>query len=371
MSERTNGDRAESYEALRQSEELHRTTLTHISDAVFLTDDNRHFTYICPNVDVIFGYVPDEVRAMPSIDRLLGPNLFDLDDLVRLGEIRNIEREVVSKTGERRIVLVHLKRTAIQGGTVLYTCRDITELRHAEHALRATRLELAHASRLTLIGELMASITHEIRQPLTSIHANAAAGRRIAGGDEERAIFQDILQQAMAACEIIDRLRALVRRQPFSPKLIDVNEVVTDMVRFIEGDARWRGIAIFTDLDATLAPIEADRVSLQQVLLNLLVNALDAQDDLTAPDRHVTVRTQTAGNGAVEVSVSDAGPGIADDLLPRIFDAFVTTKADGLGLGLAISRSIVEAHQGRIWAERKAGGGTTLRFSLPAAVPVH
>jgi PAS domain S-box-containing protein len=157
MSGSTNGGRARAYEALRDSEELHRATLSSISDAVFLTDDEGVFTYICPNVDMIFGYVPDEVQAMTHISRLLGENLFDRAELAARGEIHNIEREITSKAGERRTVLVLLKAVSIKGGTVLYSCRDVTERKRAEEDLRAARLDLAHASRLALCGEMMAA----------------------------------------------------------------------------------------------------------------------------------------------------------------------------------------------------------------------
>ena len=157
MSGPTNGGRADAFQALRESEELHRATLSSISDAVFQTDDDGVFTYVCPNVDVIFGYNPDEVHAMGRIDRLLGENLFDPAELAARGELRNLEREVVTKSGEQRMVLVLLRRVAIQRGTMLYTCRDVTELKRAERELAAMRLELAHAARLALVGELTAT----------------------------------------------------------------------------------------------------------------------------------------------------------------------------------------------------------------------
>jgi PAS domain S-box-containing protein len=134
MSEPTNGGQARAYRALRESEELHRATLSNISDAVFLTDDDGLFTFICPNVDVIFGYVPDEVQAMMRISGLLGENLFDHAELTARGEIKNIEREITSKTGERRSLLIHLKKVSIQGSTVLYTCRDVTERKRGGRA---------------------------------------------------------------------------------------------------------------------------------------------------------------------------------------------------------------------------------------------
>ena len=179
MSGSTNGGVTRAYEALRESEELHRATLSNISDAVFLTDDDGVFTYICPNVDVIFGYVPDEVQAMTRISQLLGENLFDPAELSARGEIRNIEREITTKSGEQRTVLVLIKAVSIKGGTVLYSCRDVTERSRAEDELRAVRRDLVHASRLALVGELLASVTHEIRQPLTAIVVNASAGLRL------------------------------------------------------------------------------------------------------------------------------------------------------------------------------------------------
>ena len=365
-----NGGRESGFQALRDSEELHRATLSSISDAVFLTDDEGAFTYVCPNVDVIFGYVPDEVRAMSKIGRLLGEGLFDLVDLVAEGEIRNVEREVAAKSGERRTVLIHLKRVSIMGGTVLYTCRDVTELKQAEKELAAARLDLAHAARLALVGQLMASIMHEIQQPLTSILANASAGLRILqqqeNGDalaELRETFSDIRGQSNAAAEIIHRLRTLVRKRPLDLQPLDVNEVADDVLLLVHADARRRGVTLRAELAPSLPTINADRVSLQHVLLDLIVNAMDALGE-TEGERLVIVRTR-ADMGSVEVAVSDNGQGIAADHRPRVFDAFFTTKPEGIGLGLAIARSIVEAHRGRIWADEHDGRGATFRLALP------
>lgn len=365
-----NGGRESGFQALRDSEELHRATLSNISDAVFLTDDEGAFTYVCPNVDVIFGYVPDEVRAMSKIGRLLGEGLFDLVDLVAEGEIRNVEREVAAKSGERRTVLIHLKGVSIMGGTVLYTCRDVTELKQAEKELAAARLDLAHAARLALVGQLMASIVHEIQQPLTSILANASAGLRMlqqqANGDalaELREIFSDIRGQSNAAAEIIHRLRTLVRKRPLDLQPLDVNEVADDVLLLVHADARRRGVTLRAELAPSLPTIHADRVSLQHVLLDLIVNAMDALGE-TEGERLVIVRTRE-DMGSVEVAVSDNGQGIAGDHRPRVFDAFFTTKPEGIGLGLAIARSIVEAHRGRIWADEKNGPGATFRLALP------
>ena len=357
----TNGGRDRAYQELRESEELHRATLSNISDAVFLTNDQNEFTFVCPNVDIIFGYSPDEVRSMSRINALLGDGLFDHSDLSARREIRNIEREVTTKSGARRTVLIHVKSVAISGSTVLYCCRDVTELKHAEDDLRALRAELAHATRLALVGQLMASITHEVRQPITAIIANASAGlftvSRDAGPHAEglRDIFKDIIDEGRMAEDIIQRLRTLASKRPLVLQTLDLNQLAMDTMRFIEGDAKRRQVTIRAELEPALPVVQADRVCLQQVLLSLTLNAMDAM--LETENRQVLLRTRRIDN-SIEVSVSDTGHGIAADALPRLFETFFTTKKDGLGLGLAISRSIIEAHEGRIWAENHARGAT-------------
>jgi PAS domain S-box-containing protein len=372
MGSETNGGRERAYAALRESEELHRATLGSISDAVFLLDDAGAFVFICPNVDVIFGYVPDEVRAMGRVGRLLGEELYDAGELARLGEIRNIDREVVAKSGERRTVLIHLKRVSIQGGTVLCTCRDVTELKQAEKELAALRLELAHVARLALVGELTASIVHEIKQPLTSILFNAGAGTRLVDGAldagsvaELRQLLHEVQDEVGEAAAITERLRALARRRPLQLRKLQLNEIAHDVLRLVAADAARRRVTLESRLAMALPPVNADRVSLQHVILNLVVNAMDALDGDESAGRSVVV--ETAGAGAeVQISVRDTGHGIDPDSQSRVFDAFYTTKEQGIGLGLAIARSIVEAHAGRIWAENGQGSGATFRVALPA-----
>jgi two-component system sensor kinase FixL len=239
--------------------------------------------------------------------------------------------------------------------------------------LAATRLELTHAARLALVGELTASIVHEVQQPLTAILANASSGMLLTkewtkSSDVAQLgeIFGDIHHEGSDAAQTIERVRTLVRKRPLELRSLDVNEVANDVLRLVAADANRRHVTLRAELLPALPSITADRVCLQQVILNLIVNAMDAMEQNERARRKVVVRTRQTAD-TVEVAVSDTGHGIEADHLPRLFDAFFSTKKDGVGLGLAISRSIVEAHSGRIWAQDDDGRGATFRFTLPVA----
>lgn len=371
MQDNGNGGRELAYRQLHESEELHRATLRNISDAVFLTDDEDRFTFVCPNVDVIFGYSPNEVSSLERIGNLLGDGLFDHADLATRGEIRNIERNVTIKSGELRTVLIHIKAVSIQRGTVLYCCRDITELKHAEEELRVVRAELTHMSRLAVVGQLIASITHEVKQPLTAILANSSAAHRLLDESsghplaaELRDIFADIKTESLRASDVIGRMRTLARKKPLDLQPLEVNALVHETLRLVDADARRRRVTLSAELQPDLPQVRADRVCIQQVLLSLVLNAMEAMES-GSPTRHAVLKTRLDLD-AIDVSVSDTGHGVSVAHRPRLFEPFFTTKQDGLGLGLAIARSIVEAHSGRIWAD---GGdnGATFHVVLPTA----
>lgn len=372
MHEVSGDGRDQGYRALRESEQLHRATLGNISDAVFLTDDDGRFRFVCPNVDVIFGYSPDEVATAGRIRALLGDNLFDPADLAQRGELRNIERDVTVRSGQRRTVLIHVKAVSIQGGSVLYCCRDVTELRHAEEEVRSLRGELAHVARLALVGQLMASITHEVKQPLTAIVGNAAAAIRALGDGADhpyaqdlREILDDIATEGRLAADVIDRLRALSRKRPLSLAPVDLNGVVAETIRFLGADARRRHVVLCSELEPSLPAVRADRVCVQQVLLSLSLNAMEAMEDVSPSARRILLRTRRHG-ADVELSVGDTGHGIQAGSESKLFEPFFTTKTQGLGLGLAIARSIVDAHHGQIWARNEEGAGATFHVTLPA-----
>jgi PAS domain S-box-containing protein len=247
---------------------------------------------------------------------------------------------------------------------------DITERRQAELEAARQRTDLAHASRLAIVGELTASIAHEINQPLGAILSNAETAEILLQSkqphlEEIQHILADIRKDDLRASEVIRRMRELLRKRELEFKLIDLNVVASDVFRFVDGETHRRGVEIEKQFADTLPVVRGDVIHLQQVLLNLILNGMEAMSESSKSNRRLTIRTAYDGKGNIEVAVEDSGPGIPSERLPRLFDSFFTTKTHGMGLGLSIVRSIVEAHGGRIWAENNASGGACFRFTLP------
>ena len=240
----------------------------------------------------------------------------------------------------------------------------------AEMEASNRRVELIRASRLALAGELAASIAHEINQPLGAILANTGAAKELLGRvpvdlDEIRNIIADIHKADLRAGEVIRRVRALLTKGDVERQPTDINVLVGDTLELLESEALRRGVAISKELAANLPSAYADRIQLQQALLNLAVNGMDAMVDTESSRQQLVVRTAQIDGDKVEISVSDNGSGISGQELPRLFDSFFTTKPHGIGLGLSISRSIVEAHGGTLSVENRTGGGATFRILLP------
>jgi two-component system sensor kinase FixL len=221
------------------------------------------------------------------------------------------------------------------------------------------------------MGELVSSLAHELNQPLGAILRNAEAGEQLLQQpspdlDEVRAIMSDIVQDDQRAGMVIDRLRSMLKRREVEHSVLDLSLLAGGVANLVRPEADSRKVELTLDVDSPMPPVLGDRVQLQQVLLNLLLNAMDAVHD-SAPDRRrVTLRVQNAG-AQIEVEVSDTGHGIPADKLQQVFTPFFTTKPNGLGMGLPISRSIIESHDGKIWAANNAQGGATFIFTLPVA----
>jgi two-component system sensor kinase FixL len=248
---------------------------------------------------------------------------------------------------------------------------DITAAKQAEEALQELQASLAHVTRVTALGELTASIAHEVNQPLAAIVTYGDAGlrwldREVPQLDEVRSAVERMIDCAMLAGEVIARLRALSRKTAPEMVRLDINEVVNEVLSLIRREISNHQVSVRLDLAASLPPIFGDRVQLQQVILNLLVNGIQAIALVRDRPRELLIRSQADNTAQILVEVGDSGIGIDPAHAGLLFNAFFTTKADGMGMGLSICRSIIEAHGGRIWASPNAGPGTTFQFTLPA-----
>jgi len=255
------------------------------------------------------------------------------------------------------------------------TTTDIDDQKRAEDALRQAQGDLARINRVTTMGELTASLAHEISQPISGAITNASVCLRMLCHDkpdldEVRTAVTRIGKDAKRAAEIIARIRSQFERGALSREVIDVNEINRETVALLRGEAMRNNISVRTELAADLPQIIGDRVQLQQVAMNLIVNSIEAMKDVDGI-RELVIKSQRAENEQVLVSVSDTGVGLPSQLTEQMFDPFFTTKPHGTGMGLRISRSIIESHGGHLWAVGSPGRGATFHLNLPAATPDH
>ena len=365
-------ERARAEAALREQASL--LNLTH--DTVFVRDMNDVISYWNRGAEELYGWTREE--AIGQVTHKLMQTIFP----VPLAEINTELR----RTGRWEGELVHMKRDGTQvvvasrwslqvdelgnPAAILETNNDITERRQAEEALRTAQADLAHVSRVMTVGELAASIAHEVNQPLAAVVTNGNAGLRWLGRnppdlEEAREAVRRMIRDGNRASGVIARIRALMRRAELQKVRLAINDVIAEVMALADSEARRHRVLLKTELAAAVPPVLADRIQLQQVLLNLLLNGMEAMRTVTDRPRALIIRSQLEEAEAIRVAVQDAGVGIDPQDLDRIFTAFVTTKPEGLGMGLAISRSIIEAHGGRLWAVPNAGPGATVQFTLP------
>jgi PAS domain S-box-containing protein len=274
--------------------------------------------------------------------------------------------------GKRWLEMIVQPLRRIEGGAVISHI-DITDRHQAEIEARDMRLELSHVTRVAMMGELTASLAHELSQPLTAILANAQTAQRllalpVPAVPELREILDDIVTDEQRAAETIRRVRRLMKKDVPEHQLLDLNAAIVEVLGFINTEALTKNVVVSTQLKPCLPNVKGDRIQLQQVVLNLVLNALDAMKDMPVGERRLEVASFLVDNAMLQVSVYDTGIGIAPEVLEKMFNPFFTAKPDGLGMGLAICRSIVEAHGGRIWATNNAGHGAVFRFTLPTNV---
>ena len=322
----------------------------------------------------LLGYTRDEYIDHHIAEFHVDPAVI-ADILSRLAQgetIREREARLRCKDGSIKQVLIAANVLWEHGQFIHSRCftRDITQLKQAEEKLRQQRAELAHMARVSLASELASGLAHELNQPLAAITVYIQTGLHLLRSEQmQRASLQEALEkaaaQALRAAEIIRRLRRLVRREAPHRSAIDVNELIQEVVYLVEADACQQGVRIRLALTETLPSMFADAIQIQQVILNLVRNAMEAMSESQSGHRELTIQSAPAGNNALEVAVADTGPGLSAEARTQLFMPFFTTKAKGMGLGLSLSQSIIEAHSGRLWVTPNPDGGATFHFTLP------
>jgi C4-dicarboxylate-specific signal transduction histidine kinase len=386
--------RREAEESLREAETLGRSTLDALTSPVVVLDEKGTIV----KVNQAWKQFGEKNIASSELIAGVGWNYLDVCSraaaegsavalrvleglravLTGRAQIFDLEYDCHSSFENRWFLLRAVPMSGPASGLVISHI-DISQLRSAELELRQSerevqrqRDELAHMQRTAALGELAGALSHEINQPLAAIRANAQAALRYLGQDspdlgEIREILTDIASDDRRAAEIIQNLRSLVRKQPEAMGQIDINEVVSDATALVRTEALLENIEVVQDLGEELSLVLGERIQLQQVLVNVLLNAFEALAGLEKGEKRVLLQTRSQPDDSVWVSIADTGPGFGDQLPEEIFSTFHTTKPSGLGIGLSTSRTIVESHGGTIWAEGNGREGAAIHFTLPVA----
>ena len=360
-------------EKLRERADL--LDLTH--DTVFVRDMN--------DVIIFWNRGAEEQYCWTS-EEAVGQISHDINRTVFPAPLEEIMAEL-TRTGRWEGELVHTRRDGTQVVVasrwalqlddrghpiaVLETNNDVTERKQAEEALHKAQAELAHVTRVATLGEMTASIAHEVNQPLAAVVTNANACLRWLAHQpsnlaEARQAVGRIIKEGNRASDVIGRIRALVRKSPPRKDWLDINEILLEVIALSKSEVRRNRVALKPQLSDDLPLVLADRIQLQQVVLNLIMNGLEAMSGVVDRSRELHVSSVRHESNGILVAVQDSGKGIEPESLDHLFDAFFTTKPDGMGMGLAISRSIIEAHGGRLWASSNAPQGAVFQFTLPA-----
>lgn len=356
-----------------------RSILEVVPDAVIVIDHRGLIQTFSTAAERMFGYARAEVigqnisRLMPSPYRERHDSY--LNRYIETGERRilGIGRVIVGQRKDGSIFPIELHVSEIHAeGRRLFTgfIRDLTERQATEKRLQELQDELAHVARLSALGEMAAVLAHELNQPLAAISLYLEASRQLLTGvDAPRRLGETLDKanaQALRAGEIIRRMRGFVKKESAEHSLHDINKTVEEAAALALVGAKSLGISASLVLAPDLPAISIDRIAIQQVILNLVRNAVDAMAG--SPKRALTITTRTS-SGMVEIAVADTGPGLAPEIAARLFQPFLTTKPDGLGIGLSVCRSIAEIHGGRLWAAANPLGGTTFYLALPLDKP--
>lgn len=362
---------------LRASERRFVATLSSIGDAVIATDADARITFMNPVAEALTGWPQDEAMGLPLPDvfRIVNEDTrATVEDpaakVLRLGTIVGLANHtlLIARDGVERPIDDSGSPIVDDHGAVIGTVlvfRDQTERRAIEEALRKSQTDMANVARLTTMGELAASIAHEVNQPLTAIVTNAGACLRFL--DEARQGVERIVRDGHRAGDVVRSIRGLTRKSSAELTELDLNETISDILTLLRGELRRHDILLETDLSPDLGPVMGDRVQLQQVMLNLIKNGIEAMGTVTDRPRVLRVCSHLKLPGMALVAVEDTGIGLEPDSIDRIFDAFFTTKQEGMGMGLAICRSVIESHGGQLSSAPRQPHGSIFQFTVALA----
>jgi len=372
-----------SMDALLESEYRWRALFEHSPVGIALVEASGQIRVTNPAFQNMLGYSREEIRHCSLLKITPEEDQATMQArITRLvaGEVRDYHLQRRYQRRDGGVVWANTSVSVIPATQttphmLVVVAEDITEGKRAAEALAKAQNELARVARVSTLGELAASIAHEVNQPLAAVVTNASACLRWLDAqppdsDEAEAAVQRIVRDAKRASDVIARIRGFLRRGELDPAPVDVEDVIAEVIELVQSDARAQGVSIRHIRVIDLPAVQVDRVQLQQVILNLVMNALEAMAPAEAGPRRLEVGAcRQAARDAVQVDVRDNGIGIAAQDREHIFDAFHTTKPQGMGMGLAISRSIIETHGGRLWATPNADRGETFHFSLPTVAP--
>jgi PAS domain S-box-containing protein len=372
-------ERKKRNEKVKREQDFLRQVIDCAPNLIFAKDRQGRFTLANQAVADIYG---------TTVEALIGKTDADFN---RSGEevelFRRIDLEVMDSLQERFVAEEHVtdatgkvhwlqtvKRPILdENGTanqVLGSATDITARKRTEMEMAQQRNELAHLARVAMMGEMTASLAHELNQPLTAILSNAQTAQRLLDDPapdmkEIREILEDVVSDDKRAGEIIRNLRNLMKKSELKSEALDLNSVILEVIEIIRSDALIKNVSVAAQLAPELPAVRGDRIQLHQIMLNLTINALDAMKGIPVSERRLEIATKRINAHSVQVAVEDAGTGIPPDQIDKVFEPFFTSKSHGLGMGLAICRSIINMHGGRIWATNNPGSGATFRFVLP------
>ena len=361
--------------ALRESEERYRSLVESTDDSIYLVDENCNYLFMNQKHKERLGLVSSPVKGTTysACHSMQETEAFraKVKAVFAAGQSQSYEYRS-DKSGS---YYIRTLSPVMEGETVMAVSvisKNMTAQKQAEMEARQSRLELAHIERLITMGELTASLAHELRQPLTTILSNAQAASRFVQGnppeiDEVRASLQDIIAAVSQADEFIKHLRAFFKKGELNKKPLNIKDLINKTLALVRNETALKKISIQKAVDGQLPAVEADDIHLQQVILNLILNASESMREVNDRPRRIVISTLRENASCLKIGIGDSGRGIDKDHLEAIFKPYFTTKKDGMGLGLAICRSIVEAHHGLIWAENNPDQGATVYFTLPIA----